>query len=221
MELPEEIDWSDVQHAYGPAGDLPALFDLIRTAPADRDEAINDLWSALCHQETIYEASAVAVPTLFSLAQLHDLSVTDRTSLLMLVVYIGRGDDTAWEGHVSWETVERCSAAVEAIVPKLEQWARSTPEPAVRAAALAAATYFPASLAGDIRTIVPDDADPRLLAARRLLMSQIRGDLTNADVLVAASIDEDVADFAHETASDDASFRRSIILELAFAAATA
>jgi hypothetical protein len=66
------IDWQLLSHAYGPAGDIPALLDRART---DRrpvhvpGSAWFDLWSALCHQGDAYTASYAAAPALVEIAQ--------------------------------------------------------------------------------------------------------------------------------------------------------
>jgi hypothetical protein len=63
--------WSELQHAYGAAGDVPVL--LARAATDHRpghhqESAWFALWSALCHQGDAYSASLVAVPHLIALA---------------------------------------------------------------------------------------------------------------------------------------------------------
>ena len=65
------IDWASLRHAYGPAGDIPALLAraLVSAAPATfRDEPWFSLWSALYHQDDIYPASYAAVPELVDIA---------------------------------------------------------------------------------------------------------------------------------------------------------
>jgi hypothetical protein len=60
-----------LQHAYGPASDIP---DLLRRIAADPRQEKGDagpwhsLWSALCHQEDIYTASYAAVPHIVQVA---------------------------------------------------------------------------------------------------------------------------------------------------------
>ncbi|MER7701789.1 hypothetical protein ABTX81_02650 [Kitasatospora sp. NPDC097605] len=55
-------DWSRLSHAYGSADDIPDLLDRIASAPTA--ELWNDLWSALCHQGSVYPASFAALPWL-------------------------------------------------------------------------------------------------------------------------------------------------------------
>ena len=64
--------WSTLDHAYGPATDIPGLLDRARraSAPASyRDEPWFGLWSALCHQGDVFSASYAAVPSLIDIAE--------------------------------------------------------------------------------------------------------------------------------------------------------
>ncbi|MGH3734458.1 MAG: hypothetical protein ACRDT6_02375 [Micromonosporaceae bacterium] len=63
------VNWPQLGHAYGKADDLPGLL----RAVAGHDEgsaekALDDLWSRVCHQGTVYSASAAVVPFLTELA---------------------------------------------------------------------------------------------------------------------------------------------------------
>lgn len=65
------LDWTKLHHAYGSAGDIPALLSRARTARAPTkhsDEPWFTLWSALYHQDDIYSASYAAVPELVAIA---------------------------------------------------------------------------------------------------------------------------------------------------------
>ncbi|MGW4686503.1 hypothetical protein ACWEPM_16595 [Streptomyces sp. NPDC004244] len=65
----DAIDWAALEHAYGPADDVP---DLLRAAgsadPQVRDGALRELSSSLCHQGSVYSATAAAVPFVARLA---------------------------------------------------------------------------------------------------------------------------------------------------------
>jgi hypothetical protein len=57
--------WTELQHAYGAASDLPALLRQLADFPPhahDKAEPYFSLWSALCHQGDVYTASYAAVP---------------------------------------------------------------------------------------------------------------------------------------------------------------
>ncbi|MEU6764077.1 hypothetical protein ABZ916_16320 [Streptomyces sp. NPDC046853] len=59
-------NWPQLSHAYGPAADLPAQLERLASAPTP--ESWNDLWSALCHQSSVYPASFAALPWLAGVA---------------------------------------------------------------------------------------------------------------------------------------------------------
>jgi hypothetical protein len=56
--------WSELQHAYGQAANIPALLERLRELPVSEGEAEPwfTLWSALAHQGDVYSASFAAVP---------------------------------------------------------------------------------------------------------------------------------------------------------------
>ena len=62
------IDWAAAQDAYGSASAVPGL---LRRAAADPNnaEVWQDLWSRLCHQGTVYEASFLAIPALAAMSR--------------------------------------------------------------------------------------------------------------------------------------------------------
>ena len=51
--------WSQLDHAYGPAGNIP---DLLRAVERGEQELWDELVPCLCHQGTVYTASYAAVP---------------------------------------------------------------------------------------------------------------------------------------------------------------
>ncbi len=56
--------WSELQHAYGGAADIPALLEQLRTLPpsGNNEEPWHSIWSSLAHQGDVYSASFAAVP---------------------------------------------------------------------------------------------------------------------------------------------------------------
>lgn len=56
--------WSELQHAYGQAADIPALLERLRELPSSegQEEPWFTLWSALAHQGDVYSATFAAVP---------------------------------------------------------------------------------------------------------------------------------------------------------------
>jgi hypothetical protein len=60
----DDPHWSELTHAYGAAGDIPALLLQLESLPAAAGDAEPwfSLWSALAHQGDVYPASFAAVP---------------------------------------------------------------------------------------------------------------------------------------------------------------
>lgn len=56
------VDWTNLRHAYGSAGDVPDLLNSLTPDPAD--EVWGELWSRICHQGSVYSASFAALPAL-------------------------------------------------------------------------------------------------------------------------------------------------------------
>jgi hypothetical protein len=56
--------WSELRHAYGAAGDTPALLRQLSSLPASGGEAEPwfSIWNSLAHQGDVYSASFAAVP---------------------------------------------------------------------------------------------------------------------------------------------------------------
>ena len=60
----ESHRWSELRHAYGAAGDTPALLRQLASLPASGGDAEPwfSIWSSLAHQGDVYSASFAAVP---------------------------------------------------------------------------------------------------------------------------------------------------------------
>lgn len=56
--------WSELQHAYGTASDIPQMLAKLAGVPTSKDnsEPWFTLWSSLAHQGDVYSASFAAVP---------------------------------------------------------------------------------------------------------------------------------------------------------------
>ncbi len=63
--------WSELEHAYGNASDVPHLLRQLRDLPAAEGESEPwfSLWSALAHQGDVYSASFAAVPHVVAAAE--------------------------------------------------------------------------------------------------------------------------------------------------------
>ncbi len=60
----ESPRWSEIEHAYGRASDIPALLRELESLPrsSGTEKPWFSLWSALAHQGDVYTASLAAVP---------------------------------------------------------------------------------------------------------------------------------------------------------------
>jgi len=193
------VDWFSLRDAFDDAAAVPSLLkQLVSTDSADREAAIDELWSRLCHQETVYSASAAAIPSLVEAATSGALAPIQRVRVLRLVVYIGRGEDTCWKGYSSSEEVEACRAAVAAFVPELVRWAEHE-DSAAQAAALQLGVYhrdeFIAS-GVDPASVLADVLDEAAAAGASLARAMItREQLDAAAVRAAAQDDPDTLDY--------------------------
>jgi hypothetical protein len=213
----EEIDWSTVRACYGPATSVPSLLrQLASPRPSERSDAISELWGCLCHQGTVYEASAIAVPYLFDAAKKLELPRGDRDQLLALVVHIGLGEDTTWQGYTSWAVVQDCAIAVEALLPDLAAWALEG-APEARTWTLALAAHHPdawASLGVDATQLMPD-VEP---ATAELVGHAVAGIIPDEGLIEAVlASDTDLRDYYEEVISELPPHRRArrLVLELA------
>ncbi len=90
LESLDTVNWSLLEHAYGPADDVP---DLIRalTSPLyeTRRRTFRTLYSNIYHQGTVYEATAFTVP--FFLELLQEQDVQCKAEILVLLAHLARG----------------------------------------------------------------------------------------------------------------------------------
>lgn len=61
----DAVPWAELTHAYGSAGDVPALLRALFTGPRKSlAEVDHELWSCINHQGSVYPATPAAVPFL-------------------------------------------------------------------------------------------------------------------------------------------------------------
>ena len=60
--------WADLSHAYGPAADIPQMLRHLAVSTGPKSDYMAEpwfsLWSSLCHQGDVFDASYAAVPHL-------------------------------------------------------------------------------------------------------------------------------------------------------------
>jgi hypothetical protein len=211
------IDWSTVNACYGPATSVPALLrQLASPLSSERSDAISELWGWLCHQGTVYEASAIAVPFLFDAAKKLELPRADRDQLLALVVHIGLGEGTTWQGYTPWAVVQDCALAVKALLPDFAAWALEG-APEARTWTLALAAQHPdawASLGVDATQLM-SDVDPATADLVRHAVAGTIPEETLIDAVLAS--DADLREYYEEVISELPQNRRAplLVLELA------
>ena len=90
LEGLDKINWSQLHHAYGEAGDVPQLIQkLLSKNDQERHEAISDLFQIIWHQGTVYEASSYAVPFLYEL--LKSPETPDKLPIAFLIANLATG----------------------------------------------------------------------------------------------------------------------------------
>ncbi|MEV0924958.1 PBS lyase [Streptomyces spongiicola] len=84
----DEVDWASMGHAYGPADDVPGLLrGLASTDPAERETALDGLYTAVHHQGDVYDSTLACIPFLLELAASPE--VEDRGAIVELLTSIG------------------------------------------------------------------------------------------------------------------------------------
>jgi hypothetical protein len=90
----EQVPWNRLDHAYGPAADVPVLLYATHVGTAEvRRAAWWELWGNIHHQGTVYEATVAAVPFLDEVARWPDHP--DRVQALSFLREIALGDGSA------------------------------------------------------------------------------------------------------------------------------
>lgn len=89
FEMPnlDAVAWEQLTHAYGHAGRLPhVLRKLAAVGVAVREEAASKLCGLICHQGTLYDATAAALPFVLEIVRRRDLPVIEDLAYLLQAV---------------------------------------------------------------------------------------------------------------------------------------
>ncbi|WP_394850998.1 hypothetical protein LZC95_14455 [Pendulispora brunnea] len=115
----DKVDWNAVEHAYGPAGNIPAL---IRSAAGNdavaSKKAWDELWYYLFHQGTRFTASVAAIPFLLEIVG-HPRTLRRRDGI-MLLVHLAIGYPESALGSEGYTEAF--------IAQQTSEWIASTPE---------------------------------------------------------------------------------------------
>ncbi|MFJ5075989.1 hypothetical protein ACIP8Z_15470 [Streptomyces sp. NPDC088553] len=112
-------DWPHLSHAYGSAEDIPAL--LARIASESAPELWNDLWSALCHQGSVYPASFAALPWLADMADNEDRDQAVNARNLAGAIMAG-----AEQSHGAGDVRTRHAAEIATLLASVNRRLRTT-----------------------------------------------------------------------------------------------
>ncbi|MFD4019827.1 HEAT repeat domain-containing protein [Streptomyces sindenensis] len=102
----DEVDWASMEHAYGPADDVPELLrGLASEDPAEREAALDGMYGAVHHQGDVYACTLACIPFLFELVV--DPGVQDRGGVVELLTSIGGFDlDEDDEAEIDEDEIE-------------------------------------------------------------------------------------------------------------------
>ncbi|MFJ1840808.1 MULTISPECIES: hypothetical protein [unclassified Streptomyces] len=112
-------DWSQLSHAYGSAEDMPTLLGRIAREP--EPELWSDLWSALCHQGSVYSASFAALPWLADVA-----GSDDREQAVNALTLAGAIMAGAEQQHGAGDVRTHHAVEVESLLAAAKQHLRMT-----------------------------------------------------------------------------------------------
>lgn len=118
----EDLDWSNWDHAYGPATDVPETLRALASADQEtREGAEWALYGNLWHQGTVYEATQYAVP--FLLEILEESDDADRDWILVYLAHLANGSSYHdVHQHLSFYEEEREDAAFQGKVAAELSW---------------------------------------------------------------------------------------------------
>lgn len=90
LEGLDDIDWANLEHAYGEASDVPKLIrSLASKDEEERRGALWELYGNIFHQGTRYQATVYTIPFIFEL--IRDPNVPDKASLIKFTVDLALG----------------------------------------------------------------------------------------------------------------------------------
>ncbi|MFI1185084.1 HEAT repeat domain-containing protein [Streptomyces californicus] len=169
----EEVDWASMEHAYGPADDVPRLLrGLASDDPAEREAALDGMYGAVHHQGDVYACTLACIPFLFELVV--DPDVRDRGGVVELLTSIGGFDlDEDDEAEIDEDEIEGAAnyaMAAAAVTAGAEVFVGliSDEDPGVRLAApLALATLHrhPVRVLALLRERLPVEPDEEVRLA--------------------------------------------------------
>jgi|AGTN01.1.fsa_nt_gi hypothetical protein len=137
LEGLDDINWKELQHAYGSASDVPELLRRLCVKSDDAKEGAQyQLFGNIWHQHTVYEATPYAVPFLIEIASLK--STPDRENVLCLIAAIADAHDSYPDDTPRQDSRRAVKEHIDSLVKLMRD-----PTPRVRLAAAHAVAMFP------------------------------------------------------------------------------
>jgi hypothetical protein len=168
----DAVDWALLTHAYGPATTTASELEALTSEnPDERSSAFDALVSSICHQGSVYPATAAAVPFLVDVAEIESLPADSRMWVVAMLGWIAEGNVNLRRRHpdsVDEPWVRDLESNLRQVAPRVLDLARG----ALGAEARAWAVWF-------IRALPPTSRD----------LDELRGCLVaEQDALVRATI---------------------------------
>jgi hypothetical protein len=163
----DEVDWASMEHAYGPAVEVPDLIrGLVSADPRVREVALDGMYGAVHHQGDVYECTLAVIPFLLEAA---GSEAPGRAGVLRLLASIG-GEEGNEDGHGKVTPGSRYAYARDGVAVGHSLYVRllADDDPEVRAAAtlpLPASRHQAADTLAALRERWPVEDDPDVRAA--------------------------------------------------------
>lgn len=124
LERLDKINWHKLEHAYGAADDVP---EWLRTlAFQDENDALTQLSLSLCHQGTVYSASAHAV--LFLIELLTSETMRGKEGLMRLLADMAQGNAYHYQHLEFYPEARRQDPAFQRELAEEVKWVERTRE---------------------------------------------------------------------------------------------
>lgn len=115
-DVSEQIDWNTLHHAYGEATNVPEILSgVASTSETVRKAAWEEMYSAISHQGSVYDASLHIIPYLLKLMMDDDIPERHRFVYFMVDLAIGCESDYLPRDFNYKEYEERLRSRIEEI----------------------------------------------------------------------------------------------------------
>lgn len=99
LETLDTVDWSQLDHAYGTAANIPELIRAIASSRGARqDSAIDDFANNICHQGSAYAATVPCIPFMCEIISNPRIPRRHRLVSLLLTIAVGLDSDMLHDG---------------------------------------------------------------------------------------------------------------------------